>query len=361
MLTFNGKVVEYNSKWFDNFLPIRTARIWFYNASFDPSATYPINEKGTWTRVSADPNIWDFHRDNGVWSEALAISNAYTNGGWEVLAANLTGVHDTSYMFWGSNSLKAVHNLITPNMTTCHNMFQSCEELEHIDDFDTSQMGVDTYKQGMTGMFQRCLSLKEFPHINTAAVHNFDRMFMQCESMVIAPKIDLSSATYTGGMFNSCISLVEVPEYDTHNVMNMDQMFQGCTSLVELPDFDYSSLEGIEWPNRNVGGLSYYCSGCISLEHVPDLNIPNCDGLYMAFTDCRSLKHIPAINCKVGPYVDDTFKNCVNAESGILDSYNYLSSNQAWHHDSTFMNCGVNTETGSAELAQIPNDWKGVS
>lgn len=27
-------------------------------------------------------------------------------------------------------------------------------------------------------------------------------------------------------------------------------------------------------------------------------------------------------------------------------------------HIYTFRNCGINTQTGSAELAQIPNDWK---
>lgn len=55
------------------------------------------------------------------------------------------------------------------------------------------------------------------------------------------------------------------------------------------------------------------------------------------------------------------FDYCKNVEGGILNFYNRLlneaqigSSNHTW----CFRNCGSNTVTGSAELAQIPSGWK---
>jgi len=55
-----------------------------------------------------------------------------------------------------------------------------------------------------------------------------------------------------------------------------------------------------------------------------------------------------------------TFDGCTSVESGALALYQQAStqSNPPQQHSYTFRNCGSNTTTGSAELAQIPNDWK---
>lgn len=46
-------------------------------------------------------------------------------------------------------------------------------------------------------------------------------------------------------------------------------------------------------------------------------------------------------------------------DDGITEMYNYLSARTTLtSHPQTFRNCGSNTQTGSAELAQIPSDWK---
>lgn len=58
--------------------------------------------------------------------------------------------------------------------------------------------------------------------------------------------------------------------------------------------------------------------------------------------------------------VGDMFDGCTNVESGIIGTYNKLAAlgAQVTTHSTCFHNCGSNTVTGAAELAQIPSDWK---
>lgn len=61
------------------------------------------------------------------------------------------------------------------------------------------------------------------------------------------------------------------------------------------------------------------------------------------------------------------FKGCVNISSGIYDAYDYWRRQYTPYpetlprissHSETFASCGINTQAGVAELAQIPSDWK---
>jgi len=51
-----------------------------------------------------------------------------------------------------------------------------------------------------------------------------------------------------------------------------------------------------------------------------------------------------------------------NVQSGALALYQQASSQDIppSQHSQTFYNCGSNTTTGAAELAQIPSDWGGT-
>lgn len=82
------------------------------------------------------------------------------------------------------------------------------------------------------------------------------------------------------------------------------------------------------------------------------------------FSDCSSLSAIPLFNTSKLTEIDRAFENCVNVQSGALALYQQITSqhgdnvNHEVVHWNAFRNCGINTETGSAELAQIPDDWK---
>jgi hypothetical protein len=56
------------------------------------------------------------------------------------------------------------------------------------------------------------------------------------------------------------------------------------------------------------------------------------------------------------------FYNCVSVNTGILALYNQMinQTNPPTSYYYCFNACGRNSTTGSAELAQIPNEWKDV-
>lgn len=78
------------------------------------------------------------------------------------------------------------------------------------------------------------------------------------------------------------------------------------------------------------------------------------------FFDCSSLTNIPLFDTSSVTSTDNMFYRCTEVETGALALYQQLSSqaNPPTYHFTTFYNCGSNTTTGAAELAQIPSNWK---
>lgn len=115
-------------------------------------------------------------------------------------------------------------------------------------------------------------------------------------------------------MFCECRALISVPLFDTSSVTDMGSMFFDCMSLTDIPLFDTSSVTNMGF---RIGTM---------------------------------------------PIRRGTFENCYNVQSGTLALYRQVSSQTAPpdKHDNCFLNCGANTVTGAAELAQIPSDWGGT-
>ena len=125
-------------------------------------------------------------------------------------------------------------------------------------------------------------------------------------------------------LFASCTDLLEVLGINSTGVQEMYGTFNICESLERVPHtFDTSSV-------TTIGEMF---SACSSLRELPDLPVDR-------VSDCSR-----------------AFGNCSNVESGALNMYNKLSQ-VATTYTQCFLNCGSNTTTGAAELAQIPSDWK---
>lgn len=138
--------------------------------------------------------------------------------------------------------------------------------------------------------------------------------------------------------------------------------FKDCIRLENAPYILGS--EGV------VNGLQDLFKGCTSLQSVGKYT---CSKVGVgAFEDCTSLTEIPASFYTLpqgnSTYsVDRMFKGCVNISSGIYDAYDYWRRQYTPYpetqprirsHSETFASCGINTQQGAAELAQIPSDWK---
>lgn len=134
------------------------------------------------------------------------------------------------------------------------------------------------------------------------------------------------SGTSFDGLLGFSNNLIEVLGANTSNVTSMDSLLGGCNSLTTVPLFDTS----------NVTNMSY------------------------AFYNCTALTSIPLYDTSKAPNMECTFCECRNVQSGALALYQQASSQgiPPNKHYATFYNCGIDTQTGAAELEQIPSDWK---
>lgn len=109
---------------------------------------------------------------------------------------------------------------------------------------------------------------------------------------------------------------------------------------------------------REVLHFSEAFTRCTSLQFVAD-GIPISGDCFQMFYGCFSLRRVPLLQQAGAVNLSEMFENCYNVEGGILDFYDrfrYITEQGA--HWACFRNCGINTTTGAAELAQIPDTWK---
>ena len=210
----------------------------------------------------------------------------------------------------------------------------------------------DVYKSGtdFTFLLIDSRNIVEVLGANTTGITNMTGMFNYCTSLETVALFDTSSVTDMHTMFNFCPLIKSVPLFDTSSVTNMQFMFYNCTSLTSVPLFDTSSVTNIE----------YMFDNCSSLTTVPLFNTSSVVFMTGMFDNCSSLTTVPLFNTSSVVFMTGMFENCTNVQSGALALYQQASTqaNPPSKHTGTFKNCGSNTTTGAAELAQIPDDWK---
>lgn len=186
----------------------------------------------------------------------------------------------------------------------------------------------DIYKQSndWTSLFSGNSNLLEILGANTTSITKMNNLFRNCTSLAYIALFDTSNVNIISDMFYGCSSLTTVPLFDTRRATSMSEMFYQCTYLTHVPLFDTRNVD-------NMNNMFYKCS---SLTYIPLFNTSKVIGMYRMFY------------------------NCTNVQYGALALYQQASSQttQPSDHSQTFYNCGSNTQTGAAELAQIPNDWK---
>lgn len=159
------------------------------------------------------------------------------------------------------------------------------------------------------------------------------------------------SGTSLNGLLYKSTNVVELLGVNTTGITNMKQMFDGCTSLTSVPLFDTSNAS-------DTGGM---LSGCSSLIDVPLFDTSNVTDMSYMFSLCNSITIVPLFNTSKVTNMSGMFAHCRNVQSGALALYQQASTqtNPPSKHGDTFLNCGVFTTTGAAELEQIPSSWGG--
>ena len=189
--------------------------------------------------------------------------------------------------------------------------------------------GLVPYKSSSAGALYETATLVE----GTSDVYDvykggsdFRNLLYNSENVVEVLGANTTGITKIQRMFGYCTSLTTVHLFDTSSVINMVYMFGNCNSLTSVPLFDTSSVTAMEYMFRN----------------------------------CSSLTTVPLFNTSSVTQMDNMFSNCTKVQSGALALYQQASTqaNPPSSHSQTFKNCGSDTTTGAAELAQIPEDWK---
>lgn len=166
-----------------------------------------------------------------------------------------------------------------------------------------------------------------------------------------------SEVTNMYDMYSSQEALTSVAYSDTSSVTDMSNMFLYCYGLLSLQAFDTS----------NVVNFANFAEGCILIQSIPEYNLNSVLDMSNAFTGCVAITEIPDFDCdNIGAGTDElvvayAFNGCRNVETGITRMYNKLKDKDYWdsyNYACVFLDCGVDTESGRAELAEIPNWWK---
>ena len=137
-------------------------------------------------------------------------------------------------------------------------------------------------------------------------------------------------------------------------------VYKSDTSFARLLKDSTNVIEVLGANTTNVTSMSQMFRGCSSLSTVPLFDTSNVTYMSNMFAECSSLADIPLFNTSKVTDMGYMFWGCSSVQSGALALYQQASSqtNPPSNHSGTFYNCGSNTTTGAAELAQIPSDWK---
>lgn len=111
-------------------------------------------------------------------------------------------------------------------------------------------------------------------------------------------------------------------------------------------------------PNNLGGGT---CKLIGSGNFNVEINGKICQSLDRMFRYCTGLTEIVPLECVNVVNVGGMFDNCTEIEDGALAQYNWFNTYgvNITNHSGTFTSCGRNTQTGLAELNQIPVGWGG--
>lgn len=202
-------------------------------------------------------------------------------------------------------------------------------------------------------LFLNNSNLLEVLGANTTMVTNMSGLFKLCNSLRTIALFDTSNVTNMREIFNNCKALTTIPLFNTSKVTDMSSMFFRDNALTSVPLLDTSS----------VTDMTAMFIACTALTTVPLFNTSNVTVMTQMLYDCTALTSIPLFNTVKVRNLPSAFYGCTNVQSGALALYQQASTqaNPPTGYSNAFTNCGSNTVTGAAELAQIPTSWGGTA
>ncbi len=264
----------------------------------------------------------------------------------EVIITGTTGM--TSARYFNSNQVKKyTWTDWNTSGVDCTSMFASCKRLT-----GGISLPANAKVTNASAMFSDCTVTTTIPSLDLSRCTNTNRMFYGCTALTSAPSYNLSAVTDSSEMFRGCSSLTSAPSLTFQSLTTSYGMFFGCSALSSVPAYDLAGC-------TNTYNMF---NGCTSLTSVPSYVLTSATNTSNMFKGCTSLTSVPSVTLPAATNTSSMFSGCTAVASGVLTMYNYLSTKTVavTTYNDTFTNCGSNTTTGAAELAQIPTSWGGT-
>lgn len=205
-----------------------------------------------------------------------------------------------------------------------------------------------------SGLLRNQGQLRSILGVNSTGITNVEEMIYNCSNLQFASfKMDLRSVTSLDRMFSHSMALFETPiNWDVSHITSMSGTFENCLGLARITsNFCHTP---------NVTDYSYCYWATRDLRTVPTIDTSAATNLEAMFMWSMGLKQVPLLDTSSATNVNYMFEDCYEVEDGALAMYQQMSTQAVppVNHAGCFYSCGSNTQSGSAQLAQIPSDWK---
>lgn len=270
---------------------------------------------------------------------------------------DLTGIDECTYTFKGCTSLVNLpvyaSYMPLPTLADFTGMFYGCTSLVHLPVNNACKGELGSIKTSY--MFYGCTSLVDT--LECTCYNDASYMYYNCKNIESA--IAHIGNTNCESMFNGCTKLKTVNlTINKWGKVKSKRMFMGCTNLTSIIlDTPADHFDTVFRLNEDSG---YMFADCAKLSAIPTLDTSTVEDTRYMYRGCTSITTVPLLNLSSATYIAGIFKNCYYVQSGALALYQQTSTqaNPPRVYDEAFMNCGIYTTTGAAELAQIPSSWK---
>lgn len=383
----------------DQEIPASTLRFSFGDLNYDPTQDTTVASRhntadragggtpagygGTWTKLRTKyTNIWDYtYIDNTLLNEfdngnyayeatpATRFWNDVEHNPIKIIASNTDGCESFKRAFQGCWAITEIWELDASDALNMQLSFSYCKNLRSICKLDCSSC------RDIGAMFQYCFKIDniELVLIDDDSINNSaQNLFLACESLTtINGVLNFKSVTNAQAAFAACQKLNDFVIENTGRITNMSYMFAACFNLSMnfINSIDTSSTTSMQsilngYYGSSSGGYTIYqVDGTMKrITEVPAFDFSNVSNCMRAFDKCN----IEAINstrlASLSGSVDvrRMFESNSNCKSGILEAYAILDAVDN-NHTNCFLNCGIDTEEGRAELEQIPASWGGLA
>ena len=356
-------------------LPAYTLRYSFYDSSFDPTT---ISVKGTWTQVSASPNVWDWTYQATDWAHGpfrtTSSAPISSTGLYDVIAAgDNTGVESlidffgTNYGYFSSTDGPVrvcdlqvrplrVKSMFRGNQTLVS--FAGNIDISNLEIVSSSDGGVTRWDSYLTGLYSYCSALTSLPPFGgtktVEAGHDYyldmQDLVRNCTSMTdfsnfstldvrldnLANMSPNDGIRIDGALANTPLLTITGNECNGWHQNALPIRILSNSLDYRIVQLSANKVNIFNWRLRNQAMFKYlfYNAGLTEVPDFTNFNYTGCD-----FKSC--------------------FANNADVTSGALAAYTKLSSLSGTVGTNCFLNCGSNTQSGSQDLDSIPQSWGG--